>query len=65
MLAEIFMVRLEVRARLANEPVWPGVGRFVPFAQASQVAFKGQAARLAHPGIFPAAIVSRDGIEPS
>jgi hypothetical protein len=65
MLAEIFMVRLEARARLANETVWPGAGRFVPFAQASQVAFKEQATRLCHPGPRPAAMVRPDGIAPS
>jgi hypothetical protein len=65
MLAEIFMVRLEARARLANEPPWPGGGRFVPLVHGSKVAFKKKAARLTHPGICPAAIVSPDGIEPS
>ncbi len=61
MLAEIFMVRLEARARLASEAVWPGVGRFVPFVQGSQVAFKERATRLSRPGSCPTAMVSRDG----
>jgi hypothetical protein len=59
MLAEIFMVHLEARARLANEPASPGGGRFVPFVQGSPIAFKEQASRLLRP------MVSRDGIEPS
>ena len=59
MLAEIFMVQLEARARLANEAVWPGDGRFVPFVQGSQPAFKEQTTRLSHPGSCA------DGIEPS
>jgi hypothetical protein len=57
MLAEIFMVRLEARARLASEAVWPGGGRFVPFVQGSNVAFKEPATRLCHPAVM----VSPDG----
>jgi hypothetical protein len=56
MLAEIFMVRLEATARLASETVRPG-GRFVPFVQGCNVAFKE------HPLPVPAA--SPDRIEPS
>jgi hypothetical protein len=65
MLAEIFMVRLETRARLASEAAPPGGGRFVPFVQGSQVAFKKHARRPYHPGLLPAAVVSPDRIESS
>jgi hypothetical protein len=61
MLAEIFMVQLEARARLANEAVRPGVGRFVPFVQGSQVAFKEQTTPLSHRWSSPAAMVRPDG----
>jgi hypothetical protein len=60
MLAEIFMVRLEARARLANETARSGDGRFVPFVQGSQVASKDQAMCSS-----PGAMASPDGIEPS
>jgi hypothetical protein len=40
MLAEIFMVRLEARARLASEAIPLGSRRFVPFVQGDEVAFK-------------------------
>ena len=65
MLAEIFMVRLEAMARLANEAVWPGGGRFVPFVQGRNVAFKKHTTRLCHPAPRPAAMVSPDRIGPS
>jgi hypothetical protein len=44
MLAEIFMVRLEARARLASEAIAPGNRRFVPFVQANEAAFKERGA---------------------
>jgi hypothetical protein len=65
MLAEIFMVRLEARALLANQAVWSGDGRFVPFVRSGQVAFKERTTRLSHPGSCPGAMMSPDGIEPS
>jgi hypothetical protein len=65
MLAEIFMVRLEAEARQASEAAGLGVGRFVPFVQDSQVAFKDQTTRLSGPGPRPAAMVNLDRIEPS
>ena len=40
MLAEIFMVSLEAKARLTSDVIAPGNDRFVPFVQADQVAFK-------------------------
>ena len=52
MLAEIFMVQMEARARLANEPVRPGGGRFVPFVQGSNVGFKEPATRLCQPARY-------------
>jgi hypothetical protein len=63
MLAEIFMVRLEARARLTNEAGWPGDGRFVPFVQGDQVTFKERATRLSRPAPCPAPMVEPDGIE--
>jgi hypothetical protein len=65
MLAEIFMVRLEARARLASEAGSLGVGRFVPFVQGEEVAFEQRTTRLSQPRLRPAAVVSPDGIEPS
>jgi hypothetical protein len=65
MLAEIFMVRLEARARLTKEAAWPGVRRFVPFVQGGNVAFKKHTTHLCHPAPRPAAMVSPDRIGPS
>ena len=39
MLAEIFMLRLEARTRLSENPVLP-TGRFVPFNPADRIEFK-------------------------
>jgi hypothetical protein len=64
MLAEIFMVRLEAEARQASEAAELGVGRFVPFVQDNQVAFKERTTRLCGPGLRPAAMVNLDEIEP-
>jgi hypothetical protein len=65
MLAEIFMVRLEAKARLGSDAAWLGVGRFAPFVQDSRVVFKERTTRLSRPGPRPAAVVSPDRIEPS
>ena len=40
MLAEIFMVRLEVEARLVEEVLPPSTSRFIPFSPSSQFVFK-------------------------
>jgi hypothetical protein len=40
MLAEIFMVRLEVEARLVEEVLPWSTSRFVPFSASSQFVFK-------------------------
>jgi hypothetical protein len=65
MLAEIFMVQLEARARSANQPVPPGGGRFVPFVPGNPVAFREQAARPSQASRYAAAMGRPDGIEPS
>ena len=53
MLAEIFMVRLEARARLANEAAWPGGGRFVPFVQGQSGRFQGAGDTPVPSGVLP------------
>jgi hypothetical protein len=40
MLAEIFMVRLEAEARLAEEVLPSSASRFIPFSAKSQFVFK-------------------------
>jgi hypothetical protein len=63
MLAEIFMVQLEARARLASEPVRLAGGRFVPFIHGNRVAFKEQAMRLSRSRSCPMAAASPEAIE--
>jgi hypothetical protein len=46
MLAEIFMVRLEVTPRVLHETLPTSSSQFVPFERSSQFAFKGQRGRL-------------------
>ena len=40
MLAEIFIVRLEAKARLVEEVLPSSTSRFIPFSPSSQFAFK-------------------------
>ena len=48
MLAEIFMVRLEATARLADQTPPPRNSRFMPFVKGNESTFKNHTARPAH-----------------
>jgi hypothetical protein len=49
MLAEIFMVRLEVAARASEEKATQSNSRFVPFADSSQFVFKDSREQVVEP----------------